>query len=368
MTHQIILHVRSQQSSLHRYQNCSLRKASLSAKELFEELKTRGISVSYQYVHKSLIYLEKHMLVVKSKSKYSLNSDYLLSLKEFLTKSSNEYSLDQNVFFQSITGSLLRVFSKDEAETIAKELVQNINRKIMKKLDEWYSYYYDPEGKELAAILSQADFKNKVVLELGSGTGRLSSQLASKCKAIIAVDHNKDVIEYCKEKFKNTKNVTFINQSLTDLKNLPYKNFDIVLSGWTGIHYAKNLKQIIEKFHSLLKNNGKLIILESFPESEYVEILNILQPKEDDITYKQNLLTKELFNQFKTVDKKIVSLHYVFPNYEKLEETFKIELEYEEGLYWRESDSVALKKYFEGKKKFEVGESFLLITCTKSTD
>ena len=123
-------------------------KHPLSATEIHEKLKEKGLSPSYQYVHKSLNNLEKYEFVTKMGSRYNLNLKYLTTLKDFLIKASNQYDLDQNVFMQSVTGSLLKVFNKKEAEAITNDIVKKINRKIMEKLDEWYSHYYDPEGNQ----------------------------------------------------------------------------------------------------------------------------------------------------------------------------------------------------------------------------
>ena len=340
-------------------------KHPLTAKEIHETLKAKGLNHSYQYVHKSLNSLVDHQLITKTNSKFTLNMNYLISLKDFLIKASNQYDLDQTVFIQSITGSLLKVFNEEDAENIAQNLLKQVNHKIMERLDEWYTKYYDPERKEINAIFDQADFKNKVILELGCGTGRITKEIVKKAKSVIAVDHNKDAIEYSKEKFKNQKNITFVHQSIYELKNLSQQEFDIILSGWSGIHHAKDMKGLITKVQNLLKENGTLILIESYPESEYVAILNMLKPRETKIREKQELLTRILFEKFKSVDKKIISPRYVFPNYEKLEETFKIELVYEEGARWDEKDSAKLQKYVEDKKDLVIGEAFIMFTCKK---
>ena len=339
-------------------------KHSLTAKEIHEKLKIKGFNYSYQYVHKSLNNLQKYEFVNKMSAKYTLNLKYLTSLKDFLIKASNQYDLDQNVFMQSVTGSLLKVFNKKEAEAISKSIVKQINKKIMEKLDEWYSHYYDPEGTEIKTILSQAQFKGKRVLEIGCGTGRLTGKLAKHGKTLVSIDHNEDSIEYCQEKFKKVKNVTFVHASVNELKNLPHKEYDIILSGWVGLHYSKDLPKVLERLHKLLAKNGTLIIIEAYQDSEYVKILNLIRPKASKVNEKQNELTSLLFKTFKTVDKKIISTRYVFPSYEKLEETFKIELVYEEGSVWHDKDSKKLRKYVDGKSNLEVGEAFVMWNCT----
>ena len=220
--------------------------------------------------------------------------------------------------------------------------------------------------KEIKTILSQTPFKGKRVLEVGCGTGRLTGKFAKHCKSLVAIDHNKDSIEYCQDKFKEVKNVTFVNTSVSELKNLPHKEYDIIFIGWIGLFYSKDKAKILAKLHKLLAKSGVLIIIEAYPDSEYVKILNLVRPKPNKAIEGRSELTSLLFKSFKTVDEKIVSTRYVFPSYEKLEETFKIELVYEEGGAWHDKDSKKLRKYVDEKHNLEVGEAFTMWTCSNN--
>src|SRR3989344_2795284 len=316
-----------------------------SAKQIYERLTNKGVTQSYQYIHKSLKVLEKNGLVSVSGGKYSLNRKYLKELRDFLMKASNTYSLDQNAFIESLTGSLLKLFSKEEADTITKNILKELNTKILTRLDHWYCDYYDLEGLEIKTILKEADFKGKRVLEVGCGTGRITSQLAKVAKEIVAIDRNKDAIEYNKEKLKKVKNVKFEVADFETLKNFKKEDFDIIVSGWIGLHHADELEPVVNTLHSLLKNKGKLLILEAYPDSEYVAILNKLKPKKTSIKEGQEKLRTALYKKFAHLNEKIVSPHYIFPTYEALEGKFKTELVYEEGYEWTEIDSQKLKGY-----------------------
>ncbi len=342
-------------------------KELLSAKDVHVFLKGRGLKPSYQYVHKCLKVLEKQGLVWCRKGKYSLNGEYLKQWRDFLVKASNTYNLDQNVFVESITGSLLKLFKKEEAEEITKGIVKELNKKVVGKLDRWYCDFYDVEGVELKTIFSETDFKGKSVLEIGCGTGRVTRELAKVAREVIAVDHNKDVIAYDQEKFRVVKNVKFEVANFDSLKSLKKEYFDIVLCGWIGLHHTEEVEKAVNVMYSLLKKGGMLLILEAYPDSEYVKVLNLLKPKKSTIKEGQERLRSALYKKFNDLKEKIVSTRYVFPSFEELEEKFKIELVYEEGYEWREADSARLKQYVDKKESLEIGEVFIFVKCEKSS-
>ncbi|GEM_PF-2950065 len=345
-----------------------IEKYPLNPKEIHEILKSRGNKYTYKYIYKTIRIMEEYKLLNKLNSKYQLNTEYIKSLRDFSIKASNAYSIDQNVFIESLMGNMLKLFSKDEAEKITKNLKDQLNKKMMEKLNEWYAYYYDPEKKEIKTIITETDLKNKNVLEVGCGTGRLTLELAKYCKEVIAIDHNEIAIEYCKEKYHNQKNITFLHKDIENLKNFNDTDFEIIITSWIGLHHAKDQEKIIENIYKLLKKDGTLLIIEAYPDSEYIQILNMLRPKESKMKEMQTKLRTGLFKKFKNLNEKIVNTKYLFPNYERLEETFKIELVYEEDSYWNESDSLKLKEYINKKKEFTVQEAFILLKCEKSTN
>ncbi len=59
--------------------------------------------------------------------------------------------------------------------------------------------------------------KNDIVLEVGPGTGTLTQLLAQRAKKIIAVEKDRELIPYLREKFKNQKNVKIIEGDILKL-------------------------------------------------------------------------------------------------------------------------------------------------------
>jgi 16S rRNA (adenine1518-N6/adenine1519-N6)-dimethyltransferase len=63
----------------------------------------------------------------------------------------------------------------------------------------------------LEKILKVAEIKkDDTILEIGAGFGNLTEELAKKAKKVIAVEIDKKLVEFLKEKFKNKKNVEII--------------------------------------------------------------------------------------------------------------------------------------------------------------
>jgi 16S rRNA (adenine1518-N6/adenine1519-N6)-dimethyltransferase len=77
-----------------------------------------------------------------------------------------------------------------------------------------------------AAHLSPKD----VVLEIGSGIGTLTQELAKRVKKVIAVEKDKKMIEILKETLKDFKNAEVIQDDILKIKNLKLKikNYRVV--------------------------------------------------------------------------------------------------------------------------------------------
>jgi ubiquinone/menaquinone biosynthesis C-methylase UbiE len=96
---------------------------------------------------------------------------------------------------------------------------------IMEELD--YIKYWKSER-----LLSMADFKDKVVLDIGSGTGRLAFAAANLAKFIYAIDPVDRLREFLKEK-RDKLGITNMAVSDGTIEEIPYPDdsFDIVMSG-----------------------------------------------------------------------------------------------------------------------------------------
>ncbi|MCX7779177.1 MAG: 16S rRNA (adenine(1518)-N(6)/adenine(1519)-N(6))-dimethyltransferase RsmA [Patescibacteria group bacterium] len=71
-----------------------------------------------------------------------------------------------------------------------------------------------------AAELKKGDF----VLEIGPGLGILTQELVKKVKKVLAIEIDKKLVNFLKEKFKKVKNLEIIQGDILKIKNLKLKN------------------------------------------------------------------------------------------------------------------------------------------------
>ena len=97
-------------------------------------------------------------------------------------------------------------------------------------------------------------------LEYGCGTGLLSFALQSDLGRITLADTSQGMLDVLKEKIANA-GVTNMHPVRLDLTHdpLPDERYDLTYSLMT-LHHIEDTKNILEKFHALLKPKGYLLV------------------------------------------------------------------------------------------------------------
>ena len=123
---------------------------------------------------------------------------------------------------------------------------------------EWNSVLYNAKhnfvteyGKGLLEFIPHN--MEQTILDLGCGTGTLTTQLVPLASKVVGVDSSQSMIEKAREQYKN------IEFWVCDALNLPFKNeWDIVFSNavfhWVGDHDA-----LLKEIHKVLKQHGMLV-------------------------------------------------------------------------------------------------------------
>lgn len=110
--------------------------------------------------------------------------------------------------------------------------------------------------------------KDKSILEIGVGTGRLAVRVAPFCGKFYGVDISKKTIERAKENLSGQPNVELL---CGDFLALDFsQSFDVIYSSLTFMHIEEKQKAI-NKVAALLIDGGKLILSIDKSQEEYID-------------------------------------------------------------------------------------------------
>ena len=104
--------------------------------------------------------------------------------------------------------------------------------------------------------------QNQFILDVATGTGDVAFKLAPKCKKVTGIDIASNMIDLAKAKKekKKSNNVSFL---VGDAEELPFddSSFDSITISY-GYRNISDPEKALSEFNRILKNNGKLFILE----------------------------------------------------------------------------------------------------------
>lgn len=137
---------------------------------------------------------------------------------------------------------------------IIKEMETSIVYFYPKLMEKNCDYIYNWDKKYLFEL---ADFTDKIVLDIGSGTGRLAFAASEKARRVYASEPTDMLREYLRDKIKanNIKNIIVLDGTV---EQIPYEDntFDIVMSGHVvGDDYDSEISELTR----VVKNGGYII-------------------------------------------------------------------------------------------------------------
>ena len=110
--------------------------------------------------------------------------------------------------------------------------------------------------------------KDKSVLEIGVGTGRLAVRVAPLSGRFYGIDISPKTIKHAKENLVNSENVSLICGDF--LTHKFSERFDVIYSSLTFMHIEEKQKAI-NKAAFLLKDGGKFVLSTDKNQDEYIE-------------------------------------------------------------------------------------------------
>lgn len=149
--------------------------------------------------------------------------------------------------------------------------------------------------------------KDKNVLEIGIGTGRVAVKVAPKCMRLTGIDISPKTIERAKENLKDYSNISFICSNFEHHDFV--ETFDVIYSSLTMMHF-ENKEQVILKVADLLNDSGIFCLSIDKNQNEYIDMgtrkIKIYPDTPDNIISLINSSSMNIVNTFETDNAYIV--------------------------------------------------------------
>ncbi|MCC8434311.1 class I SAM-dependent methyltransferase [Brevibacillus sp. M2.1A] len=191
------------------------------------------------------------------------------------------------------------------------------HEQIYKTQAEQYNLMISRQPSLLAVIEEITPIKGQDVIDLGAGSGRLTSVLAPHANSILALDASASMLEV------NTQQLTQAGlsnwkTSVADHRNIPAddNSADVIVAGWTVCYLTSsevpnnelNLEKIILEMKRVLRPGGTIVIMETMGTGYETP-----HPPEFLTQYYSLLESKYVFSH------KWIRLDYRFANLEEAE-------------------------------------------------
>ena len=141
------------------------------------------------------------------------------------------------------------------------------NNDPFRDLPELQEYMNTWDGKPFLEALELS--KNKSVLEIGIGTGRIAVKVALCCFKLTGIDISHKTIDRAKDNLKEYGNIFFV---CSDFNSHEFEEtFDVIYSSLTMMHF-KDKATVITKVDKLLNDNGIFCLSIDKNQSEYIDM------------------------------------------------------------------------------------------------
>ncbi|MFF0830077.1 class I SAM-dependent methyltransferase [Brevibacillus sp. NPDC003359] len=146
------------------------------------------------------------------------------------------------------------------------------HEQIYKNQSEQYDLMISRQPSLLAVIEEITPIKGLDVIDLGAGSGRLTSVLAPHAKSILALDASAAMLEVNAQQLTQS-GLTNWKTSVADHREIPADDHsaDVIVAGWTVCYLTSsavpnnehNLEKIILEMKRVLRPGGTIVIMET---------------------------------------------------------------------------------------------------------
>jgi len=130
----------------------------------------------------------------------------------------------------------------------------------------------DHQGNILKSLREITPLEDRIVLDLGTGTGRLACLLAPHVARIRAFDISEEMLRVCRQKF-TASGLTNWQVDVADHRQLPVEDHtaDLAVSGWSVAYLAEwhpdswrsELEKWLGEMKRVLRPNSYIVLFES---------------------------------------------------------------------------------------------------------
>ncbi len=130
----------------------------------------------------------------------------------------------------------------------------------------------DYQGNILKSLREITPLEDRIVLDLGAGTGRLACMLAPHVSRVRAFDISEEMLRVCREKFVSS-GLTNWQVDVADHRQLPVDDHsaDLVVSGWSVAYLSvwnpetatNELEKWLGEMKRVLRPNSYIVLFES---------------------------------------------------------------------------------------------------------
>lgn len=134
-------------------------------------------------------------------------------------------------------------------------------------LYDWYTHPAYDTVPEIKAI--QEARQGLTALFIGDyAAAALAPRIEADSTALV---ENQDVLASCKERLDD---VEYLHGTIHDIQGV----YDTVVCAYNGLHHRDDVEQAVDKLLDAKATGGVLIILEAAPNSEFIDVLNAINP------------------------------------------------------------------------------------------